>query len=174
MNVFKEDYYVTTEITDVSQNDRGQSISGTLFLHFYLHVLNFLFVGLPIFASIPPLLVTPKEFSTLRQTCQAVGFPPPVLSWTRLGMPLPVNKTEVKDGSLTIKTLIPADSGLYECVATNRMGTKKAKMNVVVQKEPSKGLSFFQAPRGINKLRRLYCCLATKHDCKLLNAKLSQ
>ena len=103
------------------------------FLKFNFHDLNFLFVGVPIFTSIPPLLVTPKELTTLRQTCQAVGFPPPVLSWTRLGMPLPVGKSEVKDDSLTIRDLRPADSGLYECVAKNSMGTKKAKMNVTVR-----------------------------------------
>ena len=52
---------------------------------------------------------------------------------------MPVGRTEVNDGSLTIKNLSPADSGPYECVATNSMGTKKAKMNVAVQKQP-KGL----------------------------------
>jgi len=92
--------------------------------------------GLPFFTSTPPSLVAPKELSTLQQTCQAEGFPAPVLNWTRLGMPLPIGKTEVKDGSLTIKNLSPADSGLYECVATNSMGTKKAKMIVVVQQKP--------------------------------------
>ena len=55
-------------------------------------------------------------------------------------MPLPVGKTEVKDGTLTIRNLSPADSGLYECVATNSMGAKKAKMNVVVQRLPLQGL----------------------------------
>ena len=114
--------------------------SVTLFLHFYLYDLNSLSVGLPIFTSTPPSLVTPKELSTFRQTCQAVGFPPPVLTWTRLGMPMPVGKTEVKDGNLTIKNLSPADTGLYECVATNSMGTKKAKMNMAVQKQPPKGV----------------------------------
>ena len=48
-------------------------------------------------------------------------------------MPLPVGKSEVKDDSLTIRDLRPADSGLYECVAKNSMGTKKAKMNVTVR-----------------------------------------
>ena len=86
------------------------------------------------FTLIPPLLVTPRELSTLRETCQAVGFPPPVLSWSRLRMPLPVGKTEVKDGNLTITKLSPAHGGVYECEATNSMGTKKAKMNVAVQK----------------------------------------
>ena len=55
-------------------------------------------------------------------------------------MPLPVGKTEVKDGTLTIRNLSPADSGLYECVATNSMGAKKVKMNMVVQKLPRQGL----------------------------------
>ena len=59
-------------------------------------------------------------------------------------MPLPVGKTEVKDDGLTIRDLRPADSGLYECVAKNSMGAKKARMNVVVQQQP-KGLQFFVA-----------------------------
>ena len=50
-------------------------------------------------------------------------------------MPLPVGKTEVKGGNLTIKNLSPADGGIYQCVATNSMGTKKAKMNVAVQRK---------------------------------------
>ena len=48
-------------------------------------------------------------------------------------MPLPAGRTEVNQGTLIIKNLIPADSGLYECIATNTMGTKKATMNVAVQ-----------------------------------------
>ena len=110
------------------------------FGHFFIQsLLNFLCIGLPVLTSTPPTLATPIEFSTFRQTCQAVGFPPPVVSWNRLVMPLPVGKTEVNNGSLTIKNLSAADSGLYECEATNSMGTKKVRMNVVVQKQP-KGL----------------------------------
>jgi len=124
-------------IKHLNYNDAGQyKCAATNILGSHQASGNLTVRGLPIFTSIPPLLVTPKELSTLRQTCQAVGFPLPVLSWTRLGMPLPVNKTEVRDGGLTIKNVSPADSGLYECVATNSMGTKKAKMNVVVQQRP--------------------------------------
>jgi len=55
-------------------------------------------------------------------------------------MPMPVDKTEIIDGSLTIKNLSPADGGIYECEATNSMGKKAAKMNVAVQKLQLKGV----------------------------------
>ena len=48
-------------------------------------------------------------------------------------MPLPAGRTEVKQGTLIIKKLIPADSGSYECITANTMGTKKATINVAVQ-----------------------------------------
>ena len=50
-------------------------------------------------------------------------------------MSLPAGKTEVNQGILTIKNLTPADSGLYECIATSLMGTKSARINVVVQQQ---------------------------------------
>ena len=84
----------------------------------------------------PPSLATPMQHSTYRESCQAEGLPPPMLSWTRLRVPFPVGKTEVKGGNLTIRNLSPVDSGLYECVATNSMGTKKTAVNLVVQREP--------------------------------------
>ena len=68
----------------------------------------------------------------MQETCQAEGYPPPKMTWIRLVMPLPAGKTEVKEGKLTIRNLRPVDSGLYQCVVTNRLGTKKATMNLVV------------------------------------------
>ena len=77
------------------------------------------------------------ESTTIQETCQAEGYPPPKLTWIRLVMPLPAGKTEVKEGKLTIRNLRPVDSGLYQCVATNSLGTKKATMNLVVQSRPA-------------------------------------
>ena len=57
------------------------------------------------------------------------------MNWTRVGMPLPAGRTEVNQGTLKIKNLNPADSGSYECTATNTMGTKKATINVAVQQQ---------------------------------------
>ena len=58
-------------------------------------------------------------------------------------MPLPAGKTEVNQETLTIKNLTPADSGLYECIATNLMGTKRARINVVVQQQFTLGMLCF-------------------------------
>ena len=57
-------------------------------------------------------------------------------------LPFPARRTEVNKGTLTIKNLIPADNGLYECVATNIIGTKKARINVAVQRSSAAGLSY--------------------------------
>ena len=57
-------------------------------------------------------------------------------------LPFPAGRTEVNKGTLTIKNLIPADNGLYECVATNIIGTKKARINVAVQRSSAAGLSY--------------------------------
>ena len=89
--------------------------------------------GLPIFTNVPPSLATPVERTNFQVVCQAEGFPRPVINWSRLRMPLPAGRTEVNQGTLIIKNLIPADSGSYECIATNTMGTKKATINVAVQ-----------------------------------------
>ena len=48
-------------------------------------------------------------------------------------MSFPANRTEVKAGNLTISSLRRVDSGLYQCIATNSMGTKKATVNLIVQ-----------------------------------------
>ena len=91
-------------------------------------------LGLPIFTKKPSSLVSKMESATIQETCQAEGHPPPKLTWIRLVSPLPVGKTDVKEGRLTIRNLRPVDSGLYQCVATNSLGTKKATMNLFVQK----------------------------------------
>ena len=89
--------------------------------------------GLPIFTNVPPSLATPVERTNFQVVCQAEGFPRPVINWTRLRTPLPAGRTEINQGTLIIKNLIPADSGSYECIATNTMGTKKVTINVAVQ-----------------------------------------
>ena len=47
---------------------------------------------------------------------------------------MPAGRVKVNQSTLTIKDLTPDDSGLYDCVATNIMGTKRARTNVTVQR----------------------------------------
>ena len=74
-------------------------------------------------------------------------------------MSLPAGRTEVNQGTLTIKNLSPADSSLYDCIATNIMGTKKARINVAVQRKPGLlylfGLSWWQTLLSANGHFRL-------------------
>ena len=97
-----------------------------------IHLLS----GLPVFTKVPPSPATPAQRSTFQAVCQAEGFPRPVINWRRVGISLPAGRTEVNRGILTIKNMILADSGLYECIATNTVGTKKVRTNVVVQRKP--------------------------------------
>ena len=99
------------------------------------------FLGLPIFTKVPPLLAAPVQGTTFQVTCKAEGYPRLVVTLTRVGMPLPAGKTKINQGTLTINNLIPADNGLYDCVATNIIGTKKARVNVAVQRSSAAGLS---------------------------------
>ncbi|XP_068737510.1 uncharacterized protein [Montipora capricornis] len=92
--------------------------------------------GLPVFTKVPSSLARPKQYSDYQESCEAKGYPTPKMSWKRLGMPLPVGRTEINGGRLTIRSLSPGDSGSYECVATNGMGTKKARMTLAVQRAP--------------------------------------
>ena len=98
-------------------------------------------LGLPIFTTVPPSLTSPAQGTTFRAKCQAEGYPRPIITWSRsVLLPLPAGRTEVNQGTLTIKNLSLADSGLYDCVATNIIGTKKTGINVVVQRRLRSGL----------------------------------
>ena len=90
--------------------------------------------GLPVFTKVPQPHAAPVQHTTFQVSCQAEGFPRPTITWSRVGMPLPAGRVEVNQGTLTIKNLTDADSGLYDCVATNIMGTKKTRTNVAVQR----------------------------------------
>ena len=98
-------------------------------------------LGLPIFTTVPPSLASPAQGTTFQAKCRAEGHPHPVITWSRSAvLPLPAGRTEVNQGTLTIKNLSLADSGLYECIATNIIGTKKTRINVVVQRRLRSGL----------------------------------
>ena len=83
-------------------------------------------------------------------------------------MPLPAGRTEVNQGTLIIKNLIPADSGLYECIAANTMGTKKATINVAVQQLKQGMCACF-----LLLLLLLLLFRGTQRECSLKSLKYS-
>uniref|UniRef100_A0A8K9XFD7 Peroxidasin n=1 Tax=Oncorhynchus mykiss TaxID=8022 RepID=A0A8K9XFD7_ONCMY len=78
----------------------------------------------------PQFTVTPHdqlvlEGHTVDFTCEASGYPQPVIAWTRGGSPLPQDRRHLvlSSGTLRIARVAPQDEGQYECQAVSPLGT---------------------------------------------------
>ena len=129
-------YFLIEQRKDYIEVPSSKSRNCFLFVVIHFTCSIHLLSGLPVFTKVQPSPATPAQRSTFQAVCQAEGFPRPVINWRRVGISLPAGRTEVNRGILTIKNMILADSGLYECIATNTVGTKKVRTNVVVQRKP--------------------------------------
>ncbi|KAL9972074.1 hypothetical protein ACROYT_G018314 [Oculina patagonica] len=68
--------------------------------------------------------------------CWVIGYPPPVLSWTKLFDQLPSGRATVQGQTLTITKTDKKDAGTYICTATNVMGTSHAMTALIVNVVP--------------------------------------
>lgn len=69
--------------------------------------------------------VTAVSGSDLTLPCVAEGSPKPVVTWKINDKDISYHKekfTQLESGSLQIKHLLPSDTGLYRCIATNPFG----------------------------------------------------
>ncbi|XP_029013106.1 basement membrane-specific heparan sulfate proteoglycan core protein isoform X4 [Betta splendens] len=82
---------------------------------------------------VPQMIVVEGETPTLR--CEAHGFPPPKISWSKLRSPLPWRHTVVNN-SLVLPSVGRQDSGEYICSATNTMGTSEVTIVLDVETPP--------------------------------------
>ncbi|PFX27218.1 angiopoietin-related protein 7-like [Stylophora pistillata] len=68
--------------------------------------------------------------------CQVIGYPPPVVSWTKLFDQLPRGRATVQGNILTISNADKKDSGTYICTASNAMGTSHFMTSLIVNVVP--------------------------------------
>ena len=68
--------------------------------------------------------------------CRVIGYPPPVVSWTKLFDQLPSGRATVQGQTLTITKTDKKDAGTYICTATNAMGTSHAMTALIVNVVP--------------------------------------
>ncbi|XP_019909389.2 MAM domain-containing glycosylphosphatidylinositol anchor protein 1 isoform X2 [Esox lucius] len=78
------------------------------------------------------LVVDPGKDVTL--SCEVTaGFPKPTVTWSRTPNALPRN-SRVRDGTLTLRSVTPTDSGFYNCTAVNNVGNPaKRNVNLIIR-----------------------------------------
>ena len=54
--------------------------------------------------------------------CNAVGNPPPEVTWQKSGGTIPANRTELQPSGLHISHVVKEDEGIYICVMSNGVG----------------------------------------------------
>uniref|UniRef100_A0A8K9UFR5 Peroxidasin n=1 Tax=Oncorhynchus mykiss TaxID=8022 RepID=A0A8K9UFR5_ONCMY len=104
--------------------------------------------------STPQFTVTPHdqlvlEGHTVDFTCEASGYPQPVIAWTRGGSPLPQDRRHLvlSSGTLRIARVAPQDEGQYECQAVSPLGTVRTAVQLNIQQRVTP--VFTNAPRDV-------------------------
>uniref|UniRef100_A0A3P9HS03 Peroxidasin n=1 Tax=Oryzias latipes TaxID=8090 RepID=A0A3P9HS03_ORYLA len=102
----------------------------------------------------PQFTVTPQdqtvlESHTVEFPCEASGYPPPVIAWTRGGSALPLDRRHVvlSSGTLRITRVAAHDEGQYECQAVSPVGTVHASVQLRVEQRVTP--VFTNAPRDL-------------------------
>ncbi|XP_030623830.1 basement membrane-specific heparan sulfate proteoglycan core protein [Chanos chanos] len=81
-----------------------------------------------------PLMVV-VEGQTTTLYCDAVGFPTPTITWSKLRAPLPW-RHKVVNNTLVLPNVGRQDSGQYICNATSHMGTSEVTIMLDVETPP--------------------------------------
>ncbi|XP_044068676.1 basement membrane-specific heparan sulfate proteoglycan core protein isoform X9 [Siniperca chuatsi] len=86
-------------------------------------------------ASVPEPLMVLVEGQTATLHCEAHGFPPPTITWSKLRSPLPW-RHKVVNNSLVLPNVGRQDSGQYICSAINNIGTTEVIIMLDVETLP--------------------------------------
>ncbi|XP_069729285.1 hemicentin-2 [Phaenicophaeus curvirostris] len=95
--------------------------------------------------QVPPVLESPEsseeqvvaEGSDVTFTCEATGFPAPVVTWLKDGKPLAWQSNRVPGSPrLSLVAVGPADAGVYSCLAANEVGEASKAFHLLVMEPP--------------------------------------
>ncbi|XP_041950324.1 MAM domain-containing glycosylphosphatidylinositol anchor protein 2-like isoform X2 [Alosa sapidissima] len=85
-----------------------------------------------------PIVVNPGQ--TVALVCiTTAGEPPPTLTWTTGGGGALPEKSQVKDGTLTLRDISSDEAGIYSCVASNNVGNPAKKSTTIIVRALKKG-----------------------------------
>ena len=68
----------------------------------------------------------------LRVSCNASGIPRPIITWKRLLGDAPKDMSVSSDGTLFLKSVSKAESGIYQCTAKNKIDSSSKSIVLVV------------------------------------------
>ncbi|XP_033105528.1 hemicentin-1-like isoform X2 [Anneissia japonica] len=86
-----------------------------------------------------PPVVTPTMGTSIKIPCSAIGLPYPDIRWYKGNLEIQKYQrgyTIMNDGTLSIASLQPYDSGNFTCIARNEAGTDSVSMMIDTQVQP--------------------------------------
>ncbi|XP_054162943.1 protein turtle-like [Oppia nitens] len=87
----------------------------------------------PIFTIKPPEFYQKPVGSDVIMACDGVGNPKPIITWRKTdGSKLPKDRTFIRSGNLTIKSIKKEDHGKYDCVLDNIIATLVTSTTLLV------------------------------------------
>ena len=104
-----------------------------------------------------PSSITVEEGQNGSLKCKATGLPRPIVIWRKAFRGLPVKRSSVFKGNLSIRSVTKADSGTYACSAKNLLGDDSAVALVMVINR----VQFMLIP--LNKVSALECSKVILH-----------
>uniref|UniRef100_A0A8C1MXM5 MAM domain containing glycosylphosphatidylinositol anchor 1 n=1 Tax=Cyprinus carpio TaxID=7962 RepID=A0A8C1MXM5_CYPCA len=95
-------------------------------------------------------VVDPGQDVTL--SCEVTaGFPTPTVSWSRYPGSLP-QRSMIRGGSLTLRSVTPTDAGVYNCTAVNNVGNPARRtVNLIVRSKCTRFYTYFLKRSDIQK-----------------------
>ena len=84
---------------------------------------------------VSPVTLTVDKGGTASFQCSASGNPEPALTWSKLNSQSKITQSAVSGGKLELKKVTGSDSGVYQCSATNILGSSQEVVRLAVNGE---------------------------------------